>query len=101
MAISRLIQKLILNSRFIVFLLLHRPEADLYSFNLQDPIPVFNLPLQPEDAPITIDLTHLIQEVYEQGCFDLQVNYQSTLPDLSAADLDWVKQMVDRSSAYD
>lgn len=73
-----------------------RPEADLYSFNLQDPIPVFHLPLQPEDAPIAIDLTHLLQEVYEQGCFDLQINYQSTLPDLSATDLDWVKQVVGR-----
>jgi Protein of unknown function (DUF4058) len=74
-----------------------RPEADLYSFNLQDPIPVFNLPLQPEDAPIAIDLTHLLQEVYEQGCFDLQINYQSDLSDLSVTDLDWVKQVVDRS----
>jgi hypothetical protein len=78
-----------------------RPEADLYSFNLQDPIPVFNLPLQPEDTPIAIDLTHLLQEVYEQGCFDLQINYRSVLTDLSAADFDWVKQMVDRSSACD
>ena len=76
-----------------------RPEADLYSFNLQDPIPVFEIPLQPEDVPIAIDLTHLLQEVYEQGCFDLQINYQSILPDLSAADLDWVKQVVDRSAA--
>ena len=78
-----------------------RPEADLYSFNLQDPIPVFGIPLQPEDVPIAIDLTHLLQEVYEQGCFDLQINYQSILPDLSAADLDWVKQVVDRSAACD
>ena len=78
-----------------------RPEADLYSFNLQDLIPTFNLPLQPEDVPIAIDLTHLLQEVYEQGCFDLQVNYQSVLPNMSAADLDWVKQMVDRLSASD
>jgi len=76
-----------------------RPEADLYSFNLQDPIPVFGIPLQPEDLSIAIDLTHLLQEVYEQGCFDLQINYQSILPDLSAADLDWVKQVVDRSAA--
>ena len=76
-----------------------RPEADLYSFNLQDPIPVFGIPLQPEDVPIAIDLTHLLQEVYEQGCFDLQINYQSILPDLSAADIDWVKQVVDRLSA--
>ncbi len=74
-----------------------RPEADLYSFNLQDPIPVFSISLQPEDEPIAIDLTHLLQEVYEQGCYDLQINYQSVLPDLSAVDLDWVKQMVDRS----
>jgi hypothetical protein len=74
-----------------------RPEADLYSFNLQDPIPVFNLPLQPEDVPIAIDLAHLLQEVYEQGCYDLQINYQSVLPDLSPADVDWVKQVVDRS----
>jgi Protein of unknown function (DUF4058) len=76
-----------------------RPEADLYSFNLQEPIPIFGIPLKPEDTPIAIDLTHLLQEVYEQGCFDLQINYQSVLADLSPTDLDWVKQVVDRSSS--
>ncbi len=75
-----------------------RPEADLYSFNLQDPIPAFRIPLQPEDELISLDLAHLLQDVYEQGCFDLQINYQSALTDLSAADLDWVKQVIDRSA---
>jgi hypothetical protein len=73
-----------------------RPDADLYSFNLQDAIPVIPIPLQPEDEPISIDLAHLLQQIYEQGCFDLQINYQDAVPapNLSEADRDWIKQVL-------
>jgi Protein of unknown function (DUF4058) len=73
-----------------------RPEADLYSFNLQDPIPVIPIPLQPEDEPVAIDLANLLRDIYEQGCFDLQINYQDPVPapDLSEADRAWVKQVL-------
>jgi hypothetical protein len=73
-----------------------RPDADLYSFNLQDPIPVLPIPLQPEDELISIDLATLLQQIYEQGCFDLQINYQDAVPapNLSEADRDWVKQIL-------
>jgi hypothetical protein len=73
-----------------------RPDADLYSFNLQDPIPVIPIPLQSEDEPISIDLVYLLHQIYEQGCFDLQINYQDSVPapNLSEADRDWVKQIL-------
>jgi hypothetical protein len=73
-----------------------RPEADLYSFNLRDSIPVISIPLQSEDTPITLDLTSLLHDVYEQGCFDLQINYQDPIPEpgLLEADRLWLEQLI-------
>jgi Protein of unknown function (DUF4058) len=80
-----------------------RPNADLYSFNLREAIPVFLLPLRSEDAPIPVDLKALLQAVYDQGCFDLQVDYEQPVPEpmLSKDDRAWVAEIVDRSIAAD
>ncbi len=73
-----------------------RPNADLYSFNLRDQIPIFPLPLRAEDALIPIDLGLLLQGVYEEGCFDLQIDYRQPVPEpvLSKQDLAWVEALV-------
>ncbi len=65
-----------------------RPRADLYGFNLrvggaspeENRLPPFSLPLQPDDAPILVDLQPLLQEVYEQGNFDLRIDYAQPVP---------------------
>jgi Protein of unknown function (DUF4058) len=73
-----------------------RPNADLYSFNLQEAIPVFPLPLRSEDVPIPIDLGALLREVYDQGCFDLQIDYRQAVPEpmLSPQDAAWVTEVL-------
>jgi Protein of unknown function (DUF4058) len=73
-----------------------RPEADLYSFNLPDAIPVFLLPLHNEDSPIPVDLGMLLQTVYEEGCFDLQIDYRQAVPEpsLTTQNAEWVKKVV-------
>jgi Protein of unknown function (DUF4058) len=73
-----------------------RPNADLYQFSLRDEIPVFLLPLRSEDEAIAVDLGRLLKEVYDQACFDLQVDYGQPVPEpmLSAADAAWVKEVV-------
>jgi hypothetical protein len=72
-----------------------RPNADLYSFNLREAIPVFLLPLRSEDEPILVDLGRLLQEVYEQGCFDLQIDYHQPVPEpmLSKSNAAWVEKI--------
>jgi hypothetical protein len=82
--------------RILVSVADERPNADLYSFNLQDAIPAFPLPLRSEDAPISIDLGALLREVYDQGCFDLQIDYQQAVPEpiLSPQDAAWVAEVL-------
>ncbi len=52
-----------------------RPQAYLYTFNIQDVIPVFTLPLLPEDSEITLDLQSILHQVYDQGRYDLIIDY--------------------------
>lgn len=68
-----------------------RPTADLYAFNLPDSIPVFALPLQPGDEEPVIDLQALLHSIYDQGGYDLRLNYrQNPMVNLSSADAKWV-----------
>jgi Protein of unknown function (DUF4058) len=73
-----------------------RPNAELYGFNVRDRIPSFPVPLQPEDPPVLVDLQPLLHTVYEQGNFDLRIDYQQPVPqpDLSEGDRAWVQQIL-------
>jgi hypothetical protein len=54
-----------------------RPQADLYAFNLADAIPAFQLPLQSDDDEPWVDLQAMLHEVYDQGGYDLRLDYAS------------------------
>lgn len=72
-----------------------RPAADLYLFNLQDPIPVFPLPLQPEDTEPLIDLRKLLDQVYERSGYDYFIDYNSALvPDVSPEQQQWLEEVL-------
>ncbi len=73
-----------------------RPQAELYGFNLRDRIPSFSLPLKPEDSPLMVDLQPLLHTVYEQGNFDLRIDYTQPVPEppLSEGDRLWVHQCI-------
>jgi Protein of unknown function (DUF4058) len=73
-----------------------RPSAELYGFNLRDRIPLFPVPLKPEDAPGIVDLQTLLHAIYDQGNFDIRVDYQQLLPepDLSESDRAWMQQIL-------
>lgn len=57
-----------------------RPVADLYPFNLGDRIPLFELPLRPEDSEPVVDLQQLVDDLYEQLGYDYFINYSSSPP---------------------
>lgn len=72
-----------------------RPKAELYSFNLQDKIPQFILPLRSEDTEPIVDLQTLLHEIYDQGGYDLRLDYsRSTVPTLSNQDAVWVDELL-------
>jgi hypothetical protein len=59
----------------------------LYGFNLRDNIPQFSLPLGSEDVEPWVDLQELLHEIYDQGAYDLRLDYsRAIMPALSEAD---------------
>ncbi len=72
-----------------------RPRAELYAFSVRDPIPAFRLPLLPGDAEPLLDLGALAHRVYDQGGFDLEINYQDApVPPLEGEDAAWADQLL-------
>lgn len=72
-----------------------RPLADLYAFNLQQPIPKFPLSLRPGDNEPLIDLQELLHGIYDRAGFDLKIDYtQEVLPSLSEEHTAWVKHLL-------
>ncbi|MCU0545333.1 MAG: DUF4058 family protein [Oscillatoriaceae cyanobacterium Prado104] len=72
-----------------------RPIADLYLFDLPDAIPAFTLPLRQEDAAPVVDLQALIDEVYDRGGYDFEIDYTAdVVPPLSETDAVWVDTLL-------
>lgn len=52
-----------------------RPQAALYPFNLQRPIPAFPLPLKSDDTEILLELQPLLNQLYDRASYDLAIDY--------------------------
>ncbi|PPT08347.1 hypothetical protein CKA32_006708 [Geitlerinema sp. FC II] len=74
-----------------------RPTADLYAFGLSDRIPVFPLPLRPEDKEPEIDLQSLLHQVCDRAGYEYFLNYTELelFPNLSEAEFDSIKSFLD------
>jgi hypothetical protein len=76
-----------------------RPQADLYAFNLPDPIPCFVLPLRSGDQLPTINLRQLLDGIYDRSGYGLVIDYaQPAVPPLSVSDAAWVQQWMAKSA---
>lgn len=72
-----------------------RPNAELYEFDLAEPIPAFPVPLQPGDGSAIVHLQNLLNDIYTRARLDLAIDYQQPLkPALSEAETAWVQQLV-------
>ncbi|MBU7585662.1 MAG: DUF4058 family protein [Nostoc sp. TH1S01] len=72
-----------------------RPKAELYGFNLKDSIPQFALPLHPEDQEPFLNLQKIINDIYDQGSYDLRIDYtRDPIPALSAIDTAWLNDLL-------
>ncbi len=75
----------------------NRPDADLYTFDLKDPIPAFPVPLRSGESEPVVDLQKLLNEVCERARFDLAIDYsQSLKPALSPEEAAWVKETLEK-----
>lgn len=75
-----------------------RPGAQLYPFNLPQPIPVIPIPLLSEDGELPLDIQTLLHRIYDQGRYHRAIDYHNPppLPALTPEEQDWVRQIVNR-----
>jgi Protein of unknown function (DUF4058) len=71
-----------------------RPKAQLYAFNLRQPIPTIQIPLAANTA-VTLDLQPLLHQIYDRARLALAIDYQKPpIPKLSPDDLAWLNARV-------
>jgi hypothetical protein len=77
-----------------------RPQADLYCFNLRDPIPCFALPLRGGDCLPIVNLRQLLDGIYDRSGYGLVIDYaQPAVPPLAPSDAAWVEQWMQTQPA--
>ena len=71
-----------------------RPEAELYGFGLQQPLPQITIPLKPTDDGIAIDLQPIFERVYNRGRYRSRIDYKKAPPAsaLSKPDQQWLTE---------
>lgn len=71
-----------------------RPSADLYLFNVRQPIPSFLIPLRLGEQEPVLPLNRILHDLYDQGGYDLAIDYsQPADPLLAPEDADWARQL--------
>jgi hypothetical protein len=83
--------------RIMVSRAAQRPKADLYGFNLSEPILSFPLPLKPEDVEPIVDLQAIMTGVYERAGYGDRMDYRQAVPppSLSPAQQQWVDSLLE------
>ena len=73
-----------------------RPMADLYEFQLREPIPSFSLPLKPDDPELAVNLQVILLGVYDRGSYQFRIDYHQPVPPpkLSEANQQWVDELL-------
>jgi hypothetical protein len=72
-----------------------RPQADLYAFDLPQPIPSFLLPLREGDEEPTVDLGDLLHALYDRAGYDLAVDYTAEpVPALEGGAAVWIDELL-------
>ena len=80
--------------RILVSRVNRRPAAELYPFNLREPLPRFLLPLRPSDREPVVDLQVVLQQVYQEAALDLAIDYtQPPIPPVSDDDFAWIQSL--------
>jgi len=70
-------------------------RAHLYPFNVREAIPVFALPLQPEDHEPPVRLGEALKQTYDEYRYDLRLNYnEPPEPPLSDTDAQWAAEIL-------
>jgi hypothetical protein len=71
-----------------------RPESEVYSWSVRDPLPIVPIPLSHPDPDIPLNLAEVFATTYQRGRYDRSIDYRSalTIP-LSPEDRAWAEEV--------
>lgn len=75
----------------------HHYSTEAWAVGLKDTLPVIPVPLLPPDKDTTLDLSKVLNDMYEQRAMDKSIDYTDTPPPpaFSKEELDWLKQQIE------
>lgn len=72
-----------------------RPQAELYGFDVQEPIPTFLLPLRHGDEEPLVTVGQLLHDLYDRAGYDLSIDYRrQPAPPFVGDDAVWVEELL-------
>lgn len=70
-----------------------------YRIPLREPLPTIAIPLRRDDADATLNLQSLIDRVYQNGAYAMDLDYaRPPIPPLEPEDMEWASQVLRQSS---
>lgn len=72
-----------------------RPDADLFAFDIRQPIPIIPLPLLRKDEEPAIELNAIVHSLYDRAAYDLRIDYhRQAYPPLTNDDAAWADDVL-------
>jgi hypothetical protein len=73
------------------------PTAEVWGFNVQEPIPVFPVPLKPDADPIPLDLRACLDAGYDDARYGTRIDYAKPPdPPLRRPDAEWAAKLLSK-----
>jgi hypothetical protein len=70
-------------------------KVEIYPIPLRAPLPTISIPLRKTDSDVTLNLQELIEEAYEKGGYDGDIDYrQDPSPALDPLDAAWLNKLL-------
>ncbi len=70
-------------------------QAEVYRVSLRERLPIIRIPLRETDADARLDLQELIDKAYENGGYDLEIDYRvDPIPPLQGDDAVWAEALL-------
>jgi hypothetical protein len=78
-----------------------RPNAEVYSWTLRQPLPTIPIPLAGEDPDIPLNLQLVLDTLYDRAGYDYSLDYRRPIePRLEGEDAEWAAGLLNARSAH-
>jgi hypothetical protein len=76
------------------------PDAEVWPFTIRDQIPLFPVPLKPDDGETPLDIQSCITEIYKANRYSMRIDYSNPpTPPFSPVDAEWASERLKSTGA--